>query len=398
MEIKTTTVFLNNWKSKKKININRGWTRSWKTYNLLELFHFWLLFGRVDEDKYFESWVLSVVRKYSSTLKATAIRDFEDIIDKHNTRNKIEINKADRTYKFGKRTVEFLWADDQQKLRWGKRDILYCNEANELWYRNEFFQLLVRTKYKIFLDFNPDDEYIWINTEIEKKRRIKEKDVRVIISTYKDNPYLSETEIKEIERLEKSDPAYWNIYGLGNYGKLEGLIYQFEEIREIPKEANFLWYWLDFWFTNDPTALIEVWESWDDIIANESIYETGLTNQDIVWKLKELNIIKTIDIYADSSEPKSIEEIYREGYNIKPVTKWPDSIKFWIDILKQYNLKITEKSSNLKKEARKYMWKKDKEGKALNVPIDMYNHWLDALRYIVMMKKKKQMDFTLDFI
>jgi phage terminase large subunit len=196
MEIKTTSVFLNNYTSKKKININRGWTRSWKTYNLMKLFLLWLLTGRVDDDKYFETWILSIVRKYWSTLTKTVQRDFDEIInsemhDWKSVANLIEINKTERTYKYKWRVIEFIWADDQQKLRGWKRDILYCNEANELWYNNEFFQLLIRTKYKVFIDFNPDDEEVWINKELEQKRRIDEKDVRVIVSTYKDNPYLS---------------------------------------------------------------------------------------------------------------------------------------------------------------------------------------------------------------
>lgn len=397
LNLETTSVFLNNYRSKKKININRGWTRSWKTYNLLKLFLLWLITWKIDEDKYFPKWVLSIVRKYWAALRITAIRDFEEIIDSENVRHLLEINKTDRTYKYWQRVIEFIWADDQQKLRWWKRDILYCNEANELTYRDEFFQLLIRTKYKVFLDFNPDDEYIWIKTELEDKRRLDEKDVRVIVSTYKDNPYLSPEEIKEIERLEKTDPVYWNIYWLWNYWKLEWLIYQFEEISEIPQEAKFLCYWLDFWFTNDPTAIIWIYLSWDSIIADEIVYKTWLTNQDIIKELQNNSVKASDEIFWDSSEPKSIEEIYRGGFNIHSVEKWPDSIKFWIDLIKQYNLKITTRSVNLKKEARKYMWKKDKEWKALNVPIDMYNHWLDALRYWIMMKLKKETSLDIYF-
>lgn len=395
MKLQTTNVFLNNWESKKKININRWWTRSWKTYNLLQLFLYWLLYWRIDDSRYFDSWILTVVRKYWATLKTTAIRDFEEIIDTYEVRDKIKINKTDKTYTLWKRVVEFMWADDQQKLRGWKRDILYCNEANELTYRQEFFQLLVRTKYKVFMDFNPDDEYIWINTELEQKRRIEEKDVRVVISTYKDNPYLSQDEIKEIERLKDTDEAYWNIYGLWNYWKLEWLVYNYEEINEIPKEADFIWYWLDFWYTNDSTSLIAVYKSWDNIIWDEVIYQTWLTNQDIIFELNNNWVDPTDEIYWDSSEPKSIEEIYRWWFNIHSVVKWPDSIKFWIDLIKQYNLQVTARSVNLKKELKKYMWKKDKEWKSLNIPIDKFNHWLDALRYLVMMKLKKETEFEI---
>ena len=131
MDLETTSIFWNNYNSKKKININRGWTRSWKIYNLLQFFFFWLMYWKVDNDKYFDTWILTIVRKYASTLKGSTQRDFEEIIDKYNKRDIIEINKTDKTYKYKWRTIEFIWADDQQKLRWWKRDILYCNEAKE---------------------------------------------------------------------------------------------------------------------------------------------------------------------------------------------------------------------------------------------------------------------------
>lgn len=391
MEVNTTPVYLNNYTSSKKININRWGTRSGKTYNLLLLFFVWLLTWRIDEDREFDSWILTIVRKFASNLKWTVIRDFEEIIDAHWVRELIEINKSDRTYKYWKRVVEFIWADDQQKLRWGKRDILYCNEANELSYRAEFFQLSIRTKYKIFIDFNPDDEDVWINTELEQKRRVEEKDVRVIISTYKDNPYLSENEVKEIERLEDTDPAYWQIYWLGQYGKISGLIFEnWETTKEIPKEAEFIGFWQDFWYTNDPTTFIGVYKYDWELILDEVFYETGLTNQDIIAKYESLEVGKYDDIIADSAEPKSIEEIYRGGYNIKWVEKWPDSIQFGISIMKQYKMKVTERSYNLIKELKHYKWAEDKEWKALNKPIDKFNHAIDAVRYLCMMKLKKQ--------
>lgn len=390
MELQTTPVFLNNYNSKKKININRWGTRSGKTYNLLQLFLFWLLSWKVDEDKHFDTWILTVVRKFASTLKGTVIRDFEELIDKYEVRHLIEINKNDRTYKYWKRLVEFIGADDQQKLRWGKRDLLYCNEANELNYRQEFFQLLIRTKYKVFIDFNPDDEDVWINTELEQKRRLEEKDVRVIISTYKDNPYLSEGEVKEIERLEHTDPMYWQIYGLWQYGKIQWVIFEnWDTVPNVPKDAELIWYGQDFWYTNDPTTLIAVYKMDDELYIDERIYQTGLTNQDIISSYTDLNIDKSDDIIADSAEPKSIEEIYRGGYNIKGVEKWPDSIKFGIDIMKQYKIHVTETSINTIKEFKHYKWAVDKEWKALNKPIDDFNHAIDAIRYLCMMKLKK---------
>ncbi len=386
MDINTTPIFYHNYNSKKKININRGWTRSWKTYNLLELFHFWLLTWKIDDEKVWDKWVLSIVRKFWSNLKWSCQRDFEEIMNKYWTAQLFDINQSNRTYQYCGRLIEFIGADDQQKLRWKKRDILYCNEANELAYNNEFFQLLIRTKYKIFIDFNPDDEDIWINTELEQKRRINEGDVRVIVSTYKDNHFLTEWEVKEIERLKHADPMFWQIFWLWQYGRFEGLVFEFEDIKEVPEEAEFLCYGQDFWFTNDPTTLVAIYRYNGGLIFDEIIYQTNLTNQDIVNKYKSLWLSTDSEIFADSAEPKSIEEIHRAWFNIKPVKKWPDSIKFWIDLMKQYKLFVTEKSMNTRKEFKKYSWKKDKNWKSLNEPIGEFNHCIDAIRYWVSMK------------
>lgn len=346
-----------------------------------------------DSGKVYESGTLSVVRKYSAVIKGSVLRDREEVInasgdyflldEKHR-------NKQEMTYQYGGRMVEFFGADNQQKLRGKKRVLLYCNEANELWYREEFFQLLMRTEDKVFIDFNPDDEYVWINTELEQKRAIEEWDVEVIVSTYKDNPFLPAGMVKEIERLEATDPAYWNIYWLGNYWKLEGLIFpKRTEIGEIPATAKFMWYWQDFGYTNDPTTVTALYQEWDNIYFDEILYKTGLTNQDIVKEYANNWINKNDVIVADSAEPKSIEEIYRCGYNIHPAEKWPDSIKYWIDVIKQYNIHITSRSWNLKRELRTYTRKKDKNWISLNVPIDSNNHMIDWIRYISVKALKK---------
>lgn len=400
MDIETTSVFLNNYTSKKKININRWWTRSWKTYNLLKLFLLWLITWKIDDESIMETWILTIVRKYWSTLSKTVQRDFDEIIQTeiHNWQpvaNIITSNKTERTYTYWKRVIEFIGADDQQKLRWWKRNILYCNEANELNYNSEFFQLLIRTKYKVFIDFNPDDEEIWINKELEQKRRLEEKDVRVIVSTYKDNPYLSDNEIKEIERLEKTDPMLWQIYWLWQYGKIQGLIFDFNVVPRVPVEANFIWYWLDFWYTNDPTAMTWVYLYNNELYLDEIIYQTQLTNSDIIKKLKDFWIRQNDDIVWDSSEPKSIEDISRAWYNIRWAVKWPDSILFWIDLLKQYKINITETSINVLREFKHYKRALDKDWKALNKPIDNFNHAIDWIRYICTYKLKAKKTFDI---
>lgn len=153
------------------------------------------------------------------------------------------------------------------------------------------------------------------------KRAIQEKDVNVVVSTYKDNPFLSDAMVKEIERLAKTDPQYWKIYGLGEYGKLEGLIFSFTEIDDIPDGAHFVCHGQDFGFTNDPSSLVSLYTYDQSIILDERLYQTGLTNSDITNLYRSLGIQPYDEIYADSSEPKSIEEISRHGFNIMPVEK-----------------------------------------------------------------------------
>jgi len=390
MDLKWTTVFQRNWDSKKKIIINRWWTRSSKTISLLQMILIRLLTWKIDDVKKFDSWVCSIVRKYSSTIDKSILRDWEDIIvscwqwfllsEKYR-------NKSTKVYQFWGRLVEFIWADDEQKIRWSKRDILYCNEGNELRYREEFFQLLIRTTYKVFIDFNPDNEDIWINTEIEQKRNQEEWDVDVIVSTYKDNPFLWESTVKEIERLETIDPAYWRIYWKWEYWRLEWLIFSWrKEIWCVPDWAKLLCRWLDFWFSNDPTCLTALYKFDGWIILDEEIYQNWLTNQDIVALFQVMQIDKLVEIFADSSEPKSIEEIHRCWYNIKPVTKWPDSIRYWIDLMKQNNIFITSRSKNWLREFKWYTRQKDKNWKYIWVPIDIQNHFIDANRYWFLMK------------
>jgi phage terminase large subunit len=160
-------------------------------------------------------------------------------------------------------------------------------------------------------------------------------------------------------------------------------------IDKLPDEANYIAHWMDFWFTNDPTTLIWIYKFDWWLILDEELYKTWLTNDDISKIIQEIWLQKVKEVFADSSEPKSIEEIYRNWINIKPVEKWPDSVKFGIDLMKTFPISVTAKSINLIKEFRKYVWATDKNWNPLNSPIDDFNHWIDASRYAIMMKLKK---------
>jgi phage terminase large subunit len=277
---------------------------------------------------------------------------------------------------------EFFSIDDAQKRRGTKRDILFINEANELTWE-DFFQLQIRTTTQIFMDFNPS-EYFWYNDKLQIR-----DDVKTIHSTYKDNPFLNQDQINEIERLQHTDHQYYQIYALGQFAGAMDRIYSFTPVDDIPVDvAKLVALGLDFGFTNDPTSLIEVWKHEDNLYLNELLYDKGMTNQDIAEAMKEYNVDRFIDIIADSAEPKSVEEISRMGFNIKPAQKGPDSIKNGIDILKRHKLHVTKDSINLIKEFNNYKWVTDKDGNKLNKPIDMFNHALDAVRYVALNKLK----------
>jgi phage terminase large subunit len=248
----------------------------------------------------------------------------------------------------------------------------------------------MRTEDKIFLDFNPDDENIWINTELEQRRAAEKGDVDVIVSTYKDNTYLPQSLINEIEYLEKTDPEFWKIYGLGEYGKVYGVIFDEPNVvPEIPKEANLQGYGMDFGYTHDPTTLIGVWLMNGELYIDELIYDRGLTNPQIAQRMRDVGLTQQDTIIADSAEPKSIQEIYNEGFDIRPAEKGKDSIVNGIDILKRYKWNVTSRSQNLLKERRSYKWQEDKTGTQTRKPVDFNNHALDALRYLGLSKLGK---------
>ena len=383
MRLDTTPIFTKNYNSTKKIVINRGGTRSSKTRSLAQISLLFLITGQVTKTLLIPKGVWSTVRRFSTTLDATVMRDFEEEMDKQELRSSIEINKTKRTYKYGERMVEFIGADDEQKLRGSKRAVLYCNEANELNFREQFFQLLMRTEDKIFLDFNPDDEDIWINRELEQKRAIEKGDVEVIVSNYTHNTFLPQSLVDEIEYLQKTDAEFWKVYGLGEYGRRFGLIFEkFTEIESVPPEAKLLGVGMDFGFTNDPSTMVALYKYNEGIILHELLYERGLTNNDLSNRLTSLGIEKSTDIIADCAEPKSIEELYRLGWNIYPAKKGADSIKHGIDIMKSYPISITKTSLNGLKEFRSYKWATDKNGTTINKPVDFLNHFIDASRYI----------------
>lgn len=375
LTIQATTVFEKNWDAKTRFVVNIGGSRSTKTYSILQF----LIVKAIEST---EPLVISIVRKSLPSLRISVMRDFFSILKELDLYN-IELhNKTENTYQLNNTLIEFFSIDDAQKRRGTKRDILFINEANEVSYE-DFFQLNIRTIDQVFMDFNPS-EMFWFNDKLQHR-----DDVTIIHSTYKDNPYLTQEQVNEIERLQFTDLQYYQVYALGQFAGSFDRVFQYILVDDIPTDvAKPIALGLDFGFTNDPTALIEVWKNGDELYLNELIYDTNLTNSDIVGLMNSYDIDRYTEIIADSAEPKSIEEIRRMGFNIKPAQKGPDSVLNGIDILKRHKIHVTKQSINLIKELNNYKWVVDKDGNKLNKPIDMFNHSLDAVRYVALNKLK----------
>jgi phage terminase large subunit len=371
IKLKTNKVFRHLEESVAKIVVQQGGTRSGKTYNII----LWIIFSYCQKN---EGKIITICRKTYPALRGTVMRDFLTILKDHEIYSEEDHSKTASEYKLNGNTIEFISLDMPQKIRGRKRDLLFANEANELNFE-DWQQLLFRTNEKVIIDFNPSEEFHWIYDHV-----LTRKDVEFYQTTYKDNPFLG-AEIKaEIERLKEIDENYWRVYGLGERGQAKSLVYTFTTIKEIPKEAKLVSYGLDFGYSSDPTSLVRTYILGDDMYVDELLYRTGMTNQDIANEMKVLGLDRSNEVFADSAEPKSIEEIYRMGWNVKPTIK--GSINIGIDIIRRYKLHATESSFNLIKELRNYKYIEDKNGQMTNKPVDNFNHALDALRYSVVNK------------
>lgn len=363
---------------KKRIRIVQGGTSSSKTFSIIPM----LIHYAVKKPKQ----EISVVAESLPHLRRGAIRDFLKIMDWTGMYRDSQWNKSSYTYRFQNGSfIEFFSADQPDKLRGARRDVLFINECNGVQFE-AYQQLSIRTRKFIYLDYNPTTEF-WVHKQLENL-----PDAEKIILTYKDNEALSPSIVKEIEKArEKAKTSkywenWWRVYGLGLTGMIEGVIFQdWKKIKSVPKEARLLGHGLDFGFTNDPTAIVSIYKYNDEIIADEEVYQTGLLNNDIARLCKQFKVGTTHYIYADQAEPKSIQEIKRQGIRITGANKGKDSVNYGINLIQEHNLVVTERSKNLIKELQNYKWATDRTGEKLNKPIDAYNHAIDSLRYAFIM-------------
>lgn len=385
-------------KLKKRVKVIPGGTSAGKTYGIIPVL--------IDEAIKTAGLEISIVSESMPHLRKGAMKDFLKImkstgryIDKHWNRTVFTYSFANGSY------IEFFSADQEEKVRGPRRNILYINECNNITFET-YHQLAIRTSLSIWLDFNPSNEF-WAYQEL-----INDPDIEWLTLTYKDNEGLPDSICREIEKAKSKayvDPDgnlfmdsniksmywdnWWKVYGMGLLGSLEGVIFSnWQQIDHLPEDARLVGSGLDFGYTNDPTSLIDVYEWNGKRILDERVYRTGMVNSDI-FQFCTPNIMT----YADSAEPKSIEEIRRMGATIKGVTKGADSITFGIQVMQSLEYLVTSRSTNLIKEFRAYCWDKDKSGKRINKPIDAFNHAIDAVRYHEMEAVGRKVGYNFDW-
>lgn len=367
-------LYRDNQDTKPRFLVNQGGTSSGKTYTIMQR----LIVLSFEHPRA----IITVAGQDLPNLKVGAMRDLDTILHS-NTRllDWFKQNKSDSSYR-GKNgaLIEFKSYQDAQDAKNGKRDYLFVNEANGVSYE-VFWQLAIRTRKQIFIDYNPSARF-WVHNQI-----IGRDDCKLIISDHRNNRFLTAQDHKKIEDIE--DKELWLVYARGLTGKITGLVFSnWSIVDKLPPREE----WkmdcrgLDFGFSNDPSALEHVVLAHGELWVDEEIYRTGMTNQDIARECKEQGINRSHLIIADSAEPKSAKELCNEGLWVVESVKGKDSINNGIDILKRYHINITRRSVGIISNMQQYKWKKTRDGETTNQPIDAFNHGIDAIRYVALMK------------
>jgi len=367
-----------------RITILQGGTRSGKSVASIQ----YLIVKALEEP----NKQISIVRKSFPSLRISALRDFKEQMNSLNLWEETNWRASENSYFFDNGSmIEFLSVQDSERRKGTKRDILYIDEANELDYE-DYFQLFIRTTEKVILSYNPSfpPQGHWITQHVHTH-----PEAQIYISTYLDNAFLEDSIVSEIERLRETSPSYWTVYGTGQFGMSEGLIFDnFQIVDYISEDAELLGYGIDWGYSNDKTAMVALLRSPEGIYLDEMFYHSGLLTNQIGDLIKEsFEIHGRAVVIGDSSEPRTIEEIFRMGINIKPASKGKDSIINGIDLMKQHKMFITKASKNLIDELYSYQWLKDKANNLTNEPDPRSpDHAIDAARYIssFMLSQKKK--------
>lgn len=369
MKISTTLVFeklLESDDHNKRIVVAQGGSRSGKTFNILI---YWIYKLLQEEKK-----TLSIVRKTLPSLKNSVLKDLIEVLELFGVYDPSKFHKQEGYYELGTNIINWFSVDEPQKLRGSKRDYLYCNEANELSIE-DWNQLIFRTTGKVILDLNPSELSCWVY-DLENR-----DDCFYFKTTWRDNPFVDDNIIKELESLKDKDENLYRIYSLGEKGIATTLVFnKYNTIEKIPPEAKLLGRGMDMGY-NDPTTLVEVYMEGDTLYFKELLFMRNLTMPDIMYRMEELGITKTDEIWCDSASPQNIEELRRARWNAKAVNK--KSILHGIDLMRRHHMFITANSKNIQMEFGSYKWKTDNNGNLLDVPQDNFNHTIDAIRYVL---------------
>jgi phage terminase large subunit len=365
MEINSTVIFEKNYEALQdkdiRFIINEGGSRSSKTYSLCQMIIVYSLQNR--------GKVTSIIRKTFPALRATVMRDFLEIMKMMDLYDVNSHNKSEHIYTFPNGSiVEFFSVDDEQKIRGRKRDLAWCNEANELFY-DDFTQLNMRTEWKLIFDYNPSESASWLY-ELPKEESI------LIKSTYRDNPFLPDSIRRQIEDLKRTDESLYQIYALGEKAISKSNIYSnWTFIKHRPARFVNYVYGLDFGY-NHPTALMRVYWCEDDIYIEPVIYESYLTTTNLIEKCEQLGVEKNITIVADYARPEIIAEMNNAGYDVQNANK---VVKKGIDNIKTFGV-FCEDESRIKKEYENYKWKKIGD-QITDEPVKLWDDAMDAVRY-----------------
>lgn len=368
-------LFMANKEAEERTVVNQGGTSSGKTYSIMQLL-FEMAMNEPD-------LVVTIVGQDIPNLKKGAYRDAKTILNRSPILQAWfpYLNESDRVIRcINGSVLEFTSFKDEQDAKSGKRDVLFINECDGIVY-GIYWQLDMRTRRKVFLDYNPSARF-WVHDSV-----IGRDNVKLIISDHRCNPFLSKEEHEKIEGIE--DYELWKVYARGKTGKLKGLIFpEFRIVDRVPEvlDCKGNWYGLDFGFSNDPSALENLRLAHGELWIDELLFEAGYDNPMIAKIMKSNGITKRDVVIADCAEPKSIAEINSFGFRVEPSSKGADSVNNGLQILQRYKINVTRRSTGIIQEMKRYKWKVDKNGVMLNVPIDVWNHGIDAIRYVALKK------------
>jgi len=379
-ELKATRVFLANFESTKEIVVNMGGGGSSKSYSIIQLLLYKFL---TEKNKKF-----LVVRKTMPSMRTSVIIPFYEIMDSFGVRDRIKEDKVGMNFYFGSNLIHFNGLDNPEKIKSSSWNYMWFEEATDIT-ENDFntVRLYLRAPSadkkpnQIFISFNPIDEFHWLKEKLISNKAFK-NEIDVIHSTYKDNPFLPEKSKKRYEELIDKDINLYRIYALGEWGKLENLVYRnWESIPSMPvhMKSGIVLYGLDFGH-NDPNVIIRSVVKDKDAFHEQLLYKSGMTVSELIAYMQTTIPKKewSKPMYADSQRPEVIKEIRNAGFNIKAAQK---NIVAGIDFLKRMRHFVKEDSSDLIKEFRAYSWKTDKRGNIIDEPVDFMNHALDSIRY-----------------